>query len=106
MSLTPVSIKLPPYWPSDPQIWFVQAEAQFALHGINVQKTMFDYIVACLSPEFASEVHELLIWPPDDEPYNKLKALLIQCTMASEQKRLQQLLNMEELGDHTPTVTL
>ena len=106
MSLTPVSIKLPPYWPSDPQLWFVQAEAQFALRGINVQKTMFDYVVACLSPEFASEVRELLIRPPDDEPYNKLKALLIQRTMASEQKRLQQLLNTEELGDRTPTQLL
>ena len=67
---------------------------------------MFDYVVACLSPEFASEVRELLIRPPDDEPYNKLKALLIQHTMALDQKRLQQLLNTEELGDRTPTQLL
>ena len=106
MSLTPVSIKLPPYWPSDPQLWFVQAEAQFALRGINVQKTMFDYVVACLSPEFATEVRELLIRPPDEAPYDKLKALLIKRTTASEQKRFQQLLNTEELGDRTPTQLL
>lgn len=106
MALTPVSIKLPPYWPSDPQLWFVQAEAQFALRGINVQKTMFDYVVACLSPEFAAEVREIIIQPPAEEPYNKLKALLIKRTMASEQKRLQQLLNTEELGDRTPTQLL
>ena len=41
-----VSIKLPPFWPSDPQIRFVQVKAQFATRGITAQRTMFDYIIA------------------------------------------------------------
>ena len=94
-SLAAVSIKLPPFWPTDPTVWFLQVEAQFNTRGISSQKTQFDYVVASLPPEIAFEIRDLLIRPPTDTPYDTLKAELIKRTAASEQRKLQQLISGE-----------
>ena len=105
-TLAGVSIKLPPFWSADPEIWFVQVEAQLTTKGIVAQKTRYDYVVSLLTPEFAMEVRDLLLNPSADNPYDTLKAQLVKRTTASEQRKLQQLISGEELGDRKPTQLL
>ncbi len=90
---TSVNIKLPPFWPADPAVWFAQVEATFATKRLNAQKSRFDFVVASLSPEVATEVRDLVLRPPEANPYDVLKETLIKRTAASEQRRLQQLAN-------------
>ena len=53
------SIKNPPFWPSVPQVWFIQVEAQFAARGITAQQTKYHHIVVSLSPELATKIRDL-----------------------------------------------
>ena len=105
-AIAAVNLKLPPFWPADSEVWFARVEAQFTTRSITAQKTKFDYIVASLAPEFATEVRDIILHPPAENPYTTLKEQLIRRTTASEQRKLQQLLNTEELGDRKPTQLL
>ena len=66
----------------------------------------FNHAIATLSPEYATKVCDLILSPPEDDPFKALKDALVQRTAASEQCRLQQLFNTKELGDRKPTQLL
>ena len=93
-----VSIKLPPYWSNDPALWFSRLKH-------SSPHTEFAHVIGSLQPEVAQEVHDLLINPPAENLYTQLKSELVKRTSASEQQRLHQLLNVEQLGDRKPTPT-
>ncbi|XP_022099929.1 uncharacterized protein LOC110984245 [Acanthaster planci] len=57
-------------------------------------------------PADPHEVRDILLNPPQDTPYKTLREELIKRTTATEQKRLQQLLTDEVLGDRKPTQVL
>lgn len=105
-TISTTALKLPPFWPKDPDTWFAQVEAQFATRGMSVEKTKFDYLVASLSPDAATEVRDLILTPPTATPYTLLKEALIKRFVGSNQQKLQRLLNELELGDSKPSQLL
>ena len=102
-TISAVAVKQPDFRPADPALWFARAESMFNMRGIKDQRTKFDHVAFAISNEFATEVRDILMNPPKDQPYESLKGKLIRRLQSSERKRLRQLLTEEELGDRKPS---
>lgn len=98
-----VSVKIPPFWAEDPNIWFVKVESQFITCGITQDVTKFHHIVASLVGKILQQVTDAVMNPPAVDKYKHLKEQLILCFSDSEQKKLQKLLSLMELGDNKPS---
>ena len=56
-----VSLKLPTFWPEEVEVWFAQAEAQFAIKRImDSRTTKFYYAVSVLPQDVAPQLLDLL----------------------------------------------
>lgn len=98
-----IALRLPPFWPEEPAVWFAQVEAQFILSGITVDTTKFYQVIAQLDHKYAREVKDIITNPPQSDKYNKLKYELIKRLSISQEQRMRQLLTHEELGDRKPS---
>lgn len=99
-----VSVKLPPFWPDKPAIWFAQVEAQFQIAGIVADTTMYNYVVGQIDHKLAGEIEDIITQPqPAGQKYQILKSELINRLSMSEAQKVRKLLSDEELGDRKPS---
>ena len=63
------AVNIPPFWPSDSMLWFKQVEVQLHQRGIAQQAMKFNHVLASLSQEIATEVTDLLMNPPAENPF-------------------------------------
>ena len=59
-----VSLKLPPFWAAEPQIWFAQAKAQFALRKIVAHDTKYFKVFSAVDKVTASRLKDFINNPP------------------------------------------
>lgn len=102
-SVCRVGMKMPPFWPKEPALWFAQVEGQFFISGITSDITKFYYVIAQLEHQYAAEVKDIIVNPPADNKYQKLKLELIKRLSESQDARIKQLVTREELGDRKPS---
>jgi hypothetical protein len=60
-----LAVRLPLFWAERPAVWFVQAEAQFTLAGINSERIKFCHIISQLDHRYATEVEDIITSPPE-----------------------------------------
>ena len=99
------NVKLPAFWPHDPELWFYQVEAMFISKRVNTELGRYNLLVASITPEVAANVRRFIVNRPVQEPYSKLKSVLLERYALSPAKQLQSLTS-ETLGDRTPSQLL
>lgn len=98
-----VGVRLPPFWPEKPSLWFAQVEGQFIISRITSDETKFYHVISQLDHQYAQEVEDVITNPPAAGKYEKLKSELVNRLSASREKKVTQLLMHEELGDRKPS---
>ena len=94
-----VSIKLPPLWTPQPQVWFQQAEAQFTICGITVDENKYSYMVVALDQDTARQLLDLLLWAPTKDKYMTIKAHLLKTFCLTCVVCANKLINMDDPED-------
>lgn len=97
------NLKVPPFSPDDPEIWFALLEGQFDNYGITEDAIKFNNVIINLDVTHAKAVKDVIVNPPSRNRYEKIKAELIRRLSASHEKKVKQLLTHEELGDRKPS---
>ncbi|KAJ0180017.1 hypothetical protein K1T71_004608 [Dendrolimus kikuchii] len=98
-----VRVKVPPFWPDEPALWFTQLEGQFALANITVDSTKYNYVISNLEFKYAAEIKDIINKPPDSNKYDKVKKELINRLSSSQEQKVRQLLTHEDMGDRKPS---
>jgi len=98
-----VAMRIPSFWPDDPELWFAQLEGQFALSIITDDDVKYGYVLSKLEPRQAREIKDVITNPPSSNKYSAIKSALIQRLTDSQEQRIRQLLEREELGDRKPS---
>jgi len=100
----PHKVKLPPFWPAKPKVWFTSAEAEFGTYYVNDSRARFNLIIKAL-PEDVMDRAAAIVENPDlcADPYGALKARLLEAFQIDPWESCARLLHFRELGEMRPS---
>ena len=100
-----VAVKLAAFWVSDPDVWFIQTEAEFARAHVVVSRTKYQYVVPILPEAVAISMRSLLqrIDENTQDAYEQLKAGLLHKYGKSKWQRGFAIIDHPDIGDRRPS---
>ena len=101
-----VSLKLLQFWAAEPQIWFAQAESQFALRKIVSDDTKYYCILSALDQTTASCLKDFISHSSEEDTYDAQKERLLGTFELSEPERASLLLHFRSLGYTKPSALM
>lgn len=101
-----VSVKPVPFLKDEPDLYFIQLEAQFRNAKITVDQTKYDHAISQFDPKHLQMVTDLLRAPPDTDKYDTFKQRILKEFSDSQQSKLNRLIQEIRLGDDKPSQLL
>ena len=96
---------LPPFTPEDPTHWLKLCDAHFNFKKIECPQEKIYAIITSLTYELQREL-DVALGYTTEEQYKEFKTMLLAATALPAQKRINQLISNEELGDRKPSIFL
>ena len=88
------AMKLLAFWPDLAEVWFTQADTQFAIKAVTVSKRKFYHAVAVLPQEVAAQIFDLIRAPSARTAYKVLKDRLITLYSLNNYQRFEALVSL------------
>ncbi len=98
-------MKLPTFWPAEPEIWFSQSEANFRSKDVTTEVDKFNNVVTHLDATTAALASDIIKAVPieENEPYAKLKRRIMEALSLSCNEKADKLLDLNGFGDRIPS---
>lgn len=96
-------IKIPPFWKADPELWFLQIEAQFTSAGIRTDLSKYNQIVGKLDTDTLTAVSDIVKNPPANDKYQTIKNRLTNQFAETDRQKLKTLFRDLSLNDEKPS---
>ena len=95
--------RLPPFWRSQPAMWFLHAEASMAQDAVNSDEGKYRSVVASLDMDTLSDLADSLVAPPAEGKYDALKECALQRFTEPPERQLQRVFNEIRLDGRKPS---
>jgi len=102
------NLKMPAFWPEQPEIWFLSVEATFATHKITSETAKYNYVLSSLPPSIITQVLDIVRKPKEDNPtpYTTLKKAIEDRLTKPAAERTRVAVHELVLGDKLPSQLL
>lgn len=55
-----IAVRIPPFWPDEPELWFAQLEGQLTLSNVTDESIKFAQVLLRIEPKQAREVKDII----------------------------------------------
>ena len=96
------SVQLPMFDKTEPDAWFVLAEANFNLRKVTDSSTKYWYVLSKFDTPTLRKLSTFLKMPRGEDPYNELREMLCETYEPPLEQKIDAFLALTDIGDDRP----